>query len=419
MKTTFTLLLALLAFTTFAQQNFVPGFYITHQGEKVEVQINDQNWDKNPTYIKITGSSGITRLSAADIKGFELSTGDVYEAYVVDVDKSPTKLNDIQPNAQPIIERDTVFLRAIVKGAVSLYYLRDNDAKEHYFFSKGKKDPVELIYRTVRFNVEGKTGYSKLPIYKGILSTELADCPNVSGKIEQVGYNLRSLRELITDYNQCVNGSKGDYIASEEGIKWQFAAIAGLSYGTLAITAKDKEALSEPTFKGANYTYGVSVLAILPRGRGKWGIQNEVMYKPLQFEGTHEKQGNSVSQNIHTRTKTTFDMAFVGLNTLVRYNILNSKVKPYVVVGVANNFLISDNSIQEEYTKFYSTETNTVKKPFESVRKHEQALILGAGATISKFAAEFRIESGNGFSAYRGISTIKNTALFQLSYNFL
>lgn len=119
MKTFFTLFLLFTFTSAFSQKNFVPGYYLTHKGEKIEGYINDLNWNKNPTSIEFkndVGSLTTQTLRIQDIKEFSVSSGDVFYSFVVDVDKSPRKLQFIELNAQPVITRDTVLLRTLVKG---------------------------------------------------------------------------------------------------------------------------------------------------------------------------------------------------------------------------------------------------------------------------------------------------------------
>lgn len=419
MKTTFTLLFLLFAYTAFAQQNFVTGYYMTLQGEKVDVQINDQNWDKNPTFIEVMREGGdtknIQKITAADVKGIVLTSGDVFDAFVVEVDKSPTDFKLIQPGSQPLITRDTVLLRAIVKGVTNLYYLKDENAKEHYYISKGDDVPVELINRIARHKDETITGYVTLPIYRNTLSTYLTGCQKVSDQLETVSFKLKVLKNLVTEYNQCVSTKDGEYLATEEKIKWEIGGIVGVTYTALSIQSTDHKPLTEPAFSNAGYTIGASVTAILPRSRGKWAIKNEVMYKPLKFDGTYE-EGVNDDRGIYTKVTTNFDMGYVGINSLVRYRLLDAGVKPYLIGGIANNFMMIDNNNQVVYRRFYATENTKEQKPIESIRKHEQALIVGVGFSLHKLAGEIRLERGNGFSPIANMKTSKNTTTLQLSY---
>ncbi len=414
MKTIFTLLLTFLTITGFAQRKFVPGYYITKQGDKVEAQINDQNWDRNPTFIEVSNGADVVRLGLDELSGFGLSTGDVYDAYSVEVDKSPTKINLIEVNSQPVIVRETVFLKAIVKGAASLYYLKDNNAKEHYYIQKGEEEPAELIYRTVKFQSEDKFSYNKLPIYRGLLSATLTECPEATEKISKLPFMQSAFEGLIVSYNQCVSGSAGTYQATKEGIKWNIAATGGLTYTSLKFTSSDSHSLTNGDFNGANYTIGLTALANLPRGRGRWAIQGDLLLKPFKAEDTYSYYSVGSMINIMQVT-TTFDMSYIGVNTTVRYRLMDGKIRPYLNAGIANNFVVLESNNQK--TKSEGSGDTQERKPLSEIRKHEQALVFGLGIEMNKLTAELKMENGNGFSPYKGLKSSRNSFAFLLGYN--
>ncbi|PKV75073.1 outer membrane beta-barrel protein [Pontibacter ramchanderi] len=418
MKTILTLFLLGLCTAAFAQKNFVPGYYITHEGEKVEVYLNDLNWNKNPTSIEVrkdANSSASQMLRVKDIKGFAVSSGDVFYSFVVDVDKSPKRLQYIELGAQPIITRDTVFLRALVKGNTSLYYLKDEHALEHFYIQKGEEVPVELINRIVKQMKGGKTGYATLPIYKGMLQAKLVDCPEVSEKADRIALKQSALKSIVESYNQCMDGTQSEYTAAEEKIKLNIFALGGILQHTLDIEGTSDDALNETDFKGLNYSIGTSFIATFPRGRGKFALLAEAMYKSYEVEGTYIKRYNNAG-DIYTDTKTNFDMAYVGLNTMLRYRLIDTAIKPYISLGMGNNFMVSHESNQVILNYTSSSESRRERKPMADVRKHEQSLLLGFGVEVKRLSAELRLENGNGFSPYSGVASKNHTLGLQVGY---
>ena len=414
MKTIFTLLFTFLTITTFAQRKFVPGYYITKQGDKVEAQINDQNWDRNPTFIEVANGADVVRMGVAELLGFGLSTGDVYDAYSVEVDKSPTKINLIEVNSQSVIVRETVFLKAMVKGAASLYYLKDNNSKEHYYIQKGEEEPAELIYRTVKFQAADKIGYNKLPIYRGLLTAKFTDCPKATEGISKLAFTQKALVEQVESYNLCVSGSAGTYKAVKESIKWNIAATGGLTHSNLKFTSSDSHSVTPGNYNSTSYTFGVTALANLPRGRGRWAIQGDLLLKPFKAEDTYRY--SSVGSMFNTmQVTTTFDMTYVGLNTTVRYRLMDGKIRPYLNAGIANNLVVQESN--KQISKSEGSGTTQERKPLSEIRKHEQALVFGLGVEMNKLAAELKMENGNGFSPYINLMSNRKTFAFMLSYN--
>jgi hypothetical protein len=420
MKLIFTIFLTSITLSVCAQRNFVKGTYNTLSGEEKQTHIDYQNWEKNPEFINIKSdltSSKITKLTVSEIQSFSLTSGDRYESFIVDVDKSPTNINQMVPGSEALIVSDTVFLRVLVKGTVSLYHLKDEAAKDHFFIKKGVEKPVELIYQKIKVVTDSRVVLSQSPIYRGMLSVILTDCPEVSDKISKLAFNTGSLKKIVMDYNQCVSGSKGNYIANDEKIKFNMIALGGIAYNNLKINSNSNSTKLEGDYtKKINYTFGASLLATLPRGRQKWALQVDLMYKPYSVSNLYEEGVKSGS--VYTSAFTTFDLKYLGVNTAVRYTFLSDMpVKPYVSVGVANNFIVSDNSNQVYYRNYYSSETNEERHPIQDgLRKHEQSIIVGFGVESKKILAQIKFEKGNGFSPFMFMRTSSSNVSLQIGY---
>lgn len=420
MKTTFTLFLLLTCALAFGQKRFVTGQYVTHQGDTVQAHINDQNWKRSPTFIEVKqdlASFNTQRLGVGDIKGFLLVSGDRYEVHAVDKEKSVTKLGSTYLyDSQSSMVRDTVFLRALVKGRVSLYTLNEPDAQERIYIQKEGEAPVELVYRSIMKRTGGKSGIVKLPVYRGMLTARMTDCQDLADKISKVAFKPSALKRLVQEYNMCAGGNEGDYAAAEEKIKFNVYALGGVSYTSLNIHGHPNRALSEPEFTGMGYTFGTSFMATLPRSHGKYALIGELLYKAYRTEGTF-KHVNPHTEQVYTENTITFEMSQLAINALGRYRLLDKGIKPYLSLGIGNSFILNDKSRQLVYTPSSSTVNNKEGNPMaSSVRKHEQALLLGIGGEWRNMQAEVRLENGNGFSAVKGVKTANNSVTVRLGY---
>ncbi|WP_018477534.1 outer membrane beta-barrel protein [Pontibacter roseus] len=420
MKTTCTLILLLTCSFAFGQKKFVAGQYVTHQRDTVQVHINDQNWNRSPTIIEVKqdlSSTTTQKLGVADIKSFSLASGDRYEVHAVDKEKAVTKIGSTYVyDSQFSIVRDTVFLRALVKGKVSLYTLNEPDAQERIYIQKEGETPVELVYRAIMKSERGKSGLVKLPVYRGMLTAKMTDCPDLSNKISRVAFKPSALKSLVQDYNKCASGTEGDYVAAEEKLAFNVYALGGVSYTSLDINGHPNKALTEPEFTGMGYTFGTSFMATLPRSHGKYALIGELLYKAYQTEGTFQHV-NPLTEQVYTEYTTTFEMSQLAINLLGRYRFLDRGIRPYVSLGFGNNFVLNDNSKQKVYTPSYTTDKNKDGNPMgNATRKHEQALLLGIGGEWKRLQAEVRLENGNGFSAAKGVKTVNNSVGVRLGY---
>lgn len=418
MKTTFTFLLLLVCTFAYGQKKFIPGYYLNFQNQKIEVYINDQNWEKNPTSIEIRKDLEYgppQRLRAADIKGFGLSSGDVFDSYVVDVEKASTDLKEvILLNPQPVIVKDTVFLRALVKGAVSLYHLEYTKGEEHYFIQKGDEVPVELIYRTTKLVDGGRVGVTHLPIYKGMLVVKLTDCPEVANKINGVSFKKSALMGIVADYNKCLGGSDSDYQSKEEPIKVKFVLVGGPAYTYLKIKGDSDRNITQTDLNGIGYTFGVSFQATLPRNRGRYAFLAELMYKPLNVSGTY-KEVNYASDDVHVTSTSNYAITYAGLNVMGRYRFLDKGIMPYINAGLGNNLIVRNKSTQTRVVSIYGSET-TYQGNLSDIRKFEESFIVGLGAEWNKLQGECRFERGSGFSPHPGVKTLNHNVSLRLGY---
>ena len=419
MKAAFTLFFALLAVPLLAQNNFVPGHYINPQGERVDVYINNKNWDKSPTAIKVKynlTSRDIQTLTVSDIKSFALSTGDIFESHIVQVEHSTSNLSEVMLfNRDLVVATDTVFLRALVKGAVSLFHLQYEKGEPHYFIQKGDEVPVELVYRTTRLENKQQVGFTKVPVYKGMLTVKLADCDEVSKKINGVEFSRGALTRIIQDYNKCMNGNEGDYLAKEENTKFTLAAVGGITYNFIKIKGDADEKVYGTGLNGIGYTAGASFQLTFPRNHGRYSLLTEVMYKPLRVKGATYKEVHPSDEEVYVLTRADYNMDYVGLNILGRYMFGNpSKIRTYINAGLGNNLLLANNSSHVREVHIYSV-VSTYENQL-NVRKFEESLILGVGAESKRFSSEIRYERGSGFSPVGEIKTFRSAISLKFGY---
>ncbi|MCX2741629.1 hypothetical protein [Pontibacter anaerobius] len=414
MKTTLPLIILLfLCVSAFGQAKFEKGYYITVEGDSIQGYIKNEDWNRNPENIEFKSSSennSSQMLPLKQVQRFGFEDGDKYETFAVDVDVSPTNLNELVTNASPTIVRDTVMLRVLVKGTLNLFGYTDKSSKTHFYVSKGGEEPRELLYQRVKRNNNDKVGYLTLDLYKGLLSYYLSDCESVQSRVQKVEFKQSQLAALVAAYNACVNPGAVATEPEKEIGKLKLGVIGGftaLNYSFKSGSSSFNN-LVNSDFNGQGVTAGLAVNYTLPRAHGKWAIANELMLKPYVAKGHYESSTET--------SDTEFKLLYLGLNSMVRYAFTTGAFRPFVSVGLANNLMLSDNSRQQRETSRYGTVRQYDEKPLDEVRKYEQAILLGAGVFTDKYAAEARLEKGNGFSFYTALESSKTTLTLQLTY---
>lgn len=108
----------------FSQTNFTEGLLVTNSGDTIPGQIDDRDWKKNPKSIAFrTTVDGQTQTKLPlDVRGFYLKERqEWYKGAAIVVDKSSQRESDVLKNVNVRgIVTDTVFLRLLVKGRLSL-----------------------------------------------------------------------------------------------------------------------------------------------------------------------------------------------------------------------------------------------------------------------------------------------------------
>ncbi len=373
-----------------AQSNFVEGYVVTTTGDTLKGYIDNQDWARTPSRVDFRRSAGEAAqpYDPHQAASFYIQpTGELFEAKKVSMDKSPTQLSKMIPNAPPVVVQDTVFLKTLTRGKVSLYYYRDEAFKTHYYLQK-EAQPEELVLK------RGMNDQRELVVterYRGLLAYYLGDCPSLQKQIAAAPFKGAAFFRLVSDYYQCT-GSRPEYVEGVERmekIKLEVGITGGITTSGMRIKGGyyGQMNFGSTTFPAA----GVSFNLVMPRNLSKWSFYNEMTWK--RFAGRNRETP------IATRNQYYFDLAYLKLISMVRYQHPGAKVKPYVNAGIANAYALR-------------LETNAM----DGARKYEQSLIGGIGATMKRLSAEVRFERGNGTSPFSAVSSATRTFSFLLNY---
>jgi hypothetical protein len=410
-------LLLLFCLNAFGQSKFQRGYYVTFAGDSVQCYIKNDDWIRNPGFIEVKSSmesAASEKLSKNKVQRFGFEGGDLYETYVVEVDTSPLEIDKLQIGATPTSIRDTVMLRALVKGPLNLYVYTDQTAKVHFYAGRRGEEPVELGYRKAKVVQKGQLGVITHELYKDQLKVYMEGCEQVKNRINKTEFKQTYLRELVLTYNACVAPEEAGFKAEKE--KGRF--MVGVSGGFTAMGYNFEDDLSfkelvHSDFNGQSATLGLVANYVLPRAHGRLIFVNELMLKPYTTKGRYESTGHTYAAYTYN---TEFKLVYAGLHNLVRYALSAGNVRPFLNLGMGNSLLVSDKSRQStEIARFGNVEQKE-GPPIDDMRKYEQSILVGAGVSAGKLTAEARLEKGNGFSKYTGLRSIKTAYTLQLTY---
>src|SRR5688572_12361665 len=166
-KSVFVIFLTTCFIQLVAQGNYQPGFVVENNGDTVKGSIDYKRWDRSPTKITFKSVTQSIVYSPLDIKSFTV-TNEVYISAIVDVDRSPFKITELDNSPNPSYEKDTVFLQSLIQGEKSLLHLKDESAKNHFYIVDNGSF-VPLVYK--QYTIETKESSKALTenlAYKGV-----------------------------------------------------------------------------------------------------------------------------------------------------------------------------------------------------------------------------------------------------------
>ncbi|MCG8326176.1 MAG: PorT family protein [Chitinophagales bacterium] len=355
-----------------AQKDYKPAYIVTSVNDTIDGYINYQNWKRNPRKIRFkkAENSKAQAYGIDQLLAFEVG-GDVYQKYIINTEASSLAIDYLDTKKEPLLRKDTGFVRAILLGEKSLYEYIDRGDKTNFYIEEA--DTLTLLgYK--KYREEGPMGENFIKennSYKGQLAYYFRDCFDLQPKINKTTYKLNSLKSLFTEYYKC-SGDTPSFKGKTGKVSIGSGILLGISrtelnfsssYGNSILTELDYD-------PSTNIAIGCFVNFVLPRANKKWSIVNELLYHSFAMQ----------------EENTSFDFAYLKLNNLLRYSYpVNENLRFHINAGISNGIAIkSDYDIAP-----FST-------PLQ--RKHEQSYVFGIGTKYKNWSIDARYERGNGMS---------------------
>ena len=137
-----------------AQTEYKEGYFINNEGNKISGLIKSFDWSDNPNSFRFKESvdSEVKSKKLEDVQEFGILSEAKYKRVIVKMEQSNLDMRDVNCNREFYFEQDTVWLKVIVEGQVTLYeYVQSNFTK---FFYQIKDNDIEpLLYKKYRKEV--------------------------------------------------------------------------------------------------------------------------------------------------------------------------------------------------------------------------------------------------------------------------
>ncbi len=397
----------------YAQENFVPGYIITLDGDSLKGQVDYRDWriTQKSVSFKTNSNSGQKDYFPIEIKGFGVQN-EHFISEITDLEVSPTKAEELTTEITPNYRRDTVFLEVLYRGDKNLY-LHVSDKSKLNFFIKNELGVEVLVYKKFINIQKGKHVISEYNKFIQQLKDYFPDCESISKSIKNTSYSEKSLNKLFTSYYKCTN-KKSEFVKSRAKGRVDFGGIVGASITSLNFSGNGFKYLSEADFNvSTDGSVAIFFDFILPKNHGKWSFNNELMYTSYSATGLYE---NYINSNEYSRSKVEIGYSYLKLNNMLRFKYPIGGIHFYVNAGISNGIVLSEVNKRTQELKFYSDEIKKEGEAINNSRAFEQGLLLGLGAKIRKMSLEFRYEAGNGMSDYSALKSSANRVFFLFGY---
>ncbi|MEZ4945134.1 MAG: outer membrane beta-barrel protein [Cyclobacteriaceae bacterium] len=398
--------------------NWQPGFIIPSGRDTIKGFIDFKDWKQNPKHILFKDlNSKEFSYSANSISYFYISTFDeFYHGNIITTDQSSLRSNDvINLINQNIIKTDTVFLKVLVDGKISLFEFNDGN-RLHYLYDDGTRIRELEVKKKRALQTSNTYGVATINLYKEQLKSLMKDCSRINSDINNLTYGSKGLTNIFREYHECSSFPISYINQSKDKFKFKFGIGTGVQITSIRLDSE----VGFPTISSNDYStpinpiIGISGEIIIPKNRESWSIANDLIFS--NYSSTVNTQIQSGAAIYTSDVKIKF--SYIKLMNLIRYKfITNRTLLPFLNFGISNSFALnSEFHSTREITDLGKTISRTERVDYE-VRNHEQGLVLGGGVSFKKWSAEIQYESTNGFSSYSNLGTkVSYTRLF-IVYN--
>lgn len=305
------------------------------------------------------------------------------------------------------------FLSVLVRGRASLYYYRDASLIHHYYLEKDTLF-AELVEHTFR-RTDPQTGRvfeGTDKKYLALLALAFSDCRELpQAKLRGSSLNHKSLSDITTRYNQCMDGNSTNYQPNKG--KARISLGPALLYSKTELAFNDLRLLDQVDFADEFLIGGgLSLNLIVPEVSEKLSLQVDLLYIPYKFKGSYVYE-----REFTYLYEVSFDVAYLKLPLQLRYTYPKGRLRPFLNAGVVAGIGIRDNNVAT--TTNLNNSNNSITSEPVPFRRMLNGLTGGMGLLTDlkgghTLSLEGRVERNNGLS---NNSTLHNVSLM-LSYGF-
>lgn len=273
----------LMCLTANAQITYEKGYFIKNNNEKVICFIKNIDWKDNPTkfeYKTDFNESKSTTVTIADVSEFSIDGESKFKRFEVSIEKSDVVLNNLTENKNPVWQKATLFLKALIEGDASLYSYSEGNLLK--FFYVTQTVPVEQLVAVSYKSPDGDVAVNS--IFRQQLFNHVKKDNMVTADFKSLEYNANSLIRHFSKYNNANGVAASTYLTKKEKNVFNIRVTAGITSAKLSISDPgDYNSLSTDMSK-TTYRFGAEAEYVLPFNKNKWAIVVNPTYGKFDTE---------------------------------------------------------------------------------------------------------------------------------------
>jgi hypothetical protein len=242
---------------------------VTRNGERRDVLIKDLDWKKTPSSIRVKDDENASPVVKWVDELREFGSGGMFRFIRsgVRVDQSSGRADQLTSNPNPDWSTDTLLLRQLVDGTISLYVYRAG-GMVRYFYQEGSDSLRQFVQRSY---LTGRKRIAENNAYQEQLLT-LLGCSELSAKqVLNTDYLERELITLFAAYHECAN-LPYRVLQPDRSASFRLSLRPRVERQSLEVTGNLYPAASADFGAVVSPAIGVQLGYVLPFNRGKWMV---------------------------------------------------------------------------------------------------------------------------------------------------
>jgi hypothetical protein len=415
------LLLSLGAKVAQAQADYRPGYIVRPAGDTVRGQVDYRGALRGAQECLFRTASGqeITAFSPTQLQAYGLVSGEHYVSRLTPpitlaLPASTLPSPSVPDTTGQKLPAQPVFLEVLAEGEALLLARPDEKGQLHFYVQKATAArPTELVRRTQVVLDGNIKREQQIPVYRGTLTEQFADCPAVLLSLSRTEFTLNSLVAAVERYNSCRQPNRA-VLHRTRRTEVGFEALLG---GQLSQTVYSDHGTNSTIPGGLAPEVGLALHAGPKVGKQKLTVRFELHYVQQVAQGSYQQDEYlpGPNHNVITTHDLRLATAYLRLPVLLRYTLPGNKIRPFLEAGGSFSYATKLDLQAQETSSFIGSSGwhplfSNDPLLIEPFRHNEYGYLAGLGVGFATLAGHSvsvvgRVERSDGFMTYRSYAT--------------